>query len=109
MSKFMGPGAGIGLEQNLSWQRYLQQNLIWRKTHPGGWLWGYWNCSGDRNCPRGARRYYGGKIDNVIMRILDVFMAVPNLVLAIALACALWGRGQSRCVRGIPVRPHYAI
>ncbi len=33
--------------------------------------------------------YYGGKIDNVIMRVLDVFMAMPNLLLAIAISASL--------------------
>ena len=33
--------------------------------------------------------YYGGKIDNVIMRILDVFNAVPSILLAIAIVAAL--------------------
>lgn len=32
--------------------------------------------------------YYGGKIDNVIMRILDVFNAVPSILLAIAIIAA---------------------
>jgi peptide/nickel transport system permease protein len=33
--------------------------------------------------------YYGGKIDNVIMRFMDVFLAIPSMVLAIALVAAL--------------------
>ena len=33
--------------------------------------------------------YYGGVIDQVIMRILDVFFAFPRIILAIALAAAL--------------------
>lgn len=33
--------------------------------------------------------YYGGKIDNVIMRICDVIQSIPGLILNIALACAL--------------------
>lgn len=33
--------------------------------------------------------YYGGRIDNYIMRFLDVFMAIPNLLLAIAIAAAM--------------------
>lgn len=35
--------------------------------------------------------YYGGWIDNVLMRITDVFLAFPPLLLAIALAAALGG------------------
>ena len=33
--------------------------------------------------------YYGGKIDMVIMRFMDVFLAIPSMVLAIALVAAL--------------------
>lgn len=32
--------------------------------------------------------YYGGKIDNIIMRVLDVFNAVPSILLAIAIIAA---------------------
>ncbi|MDD2495657.1 MAG: ABC transporter permease [Tissierellia bacterium] len=33
--------------------------------------------------------YYGNKIDNVIMRVMDIFLAVPNILLAIAIVSAL--------------------
>ena len=33
--------------------------------------------------------YYGGKTDNIIMRILDVFMAIPPMLLAMAIVAAL--------------------
>jgi len=33
--------------------------------------------------------YYGGKIDNVIMRIMDVFLAMPSILLAICIVAAL--------------------
>ena len=33
--------------------------------------------------------FYGGKIDNIIMRIMDVFLAVPSILLAIAIVSAL--------------------
>lgn len=33
--------------------------------------------------------YYGGKLDNIIMRIMDIFLAVPNILLAIAIVSAL--------------------
>jgi peptide/nickel transport system permease protein len=32
--------------------------------------------------------YYGGKIDNAIMRVMDVFMAIPSLLLSIAMVTA---------------------
>lgn len=53
--------------------------------------------------------YYGGVVDNVIMRILDIFMAVPNLVLAIALA-AVMGTGMTSCMLavGISAIPTFA-
>lgn len=33
--------------------------------------------------------YYGGKLDNIIMRIMDVFLAVPSILLAIAIVSSL--------------------
>lgn len=33
--------------------------------------------------------YYGGKLENVIMRIMDIFLAVPSILLAIAIVSAL--------------------
>lgn len=33
--------------------------------------------------------YYGGRTDNIIMRILDVFMSMPNLLLAIAISATM--------------------
>lgn len=33
--------------------------------------------------------YYGGKIDNLIMRVMDIFYALPSLILAIAISSAL--------------------
>lgn len=33
--------------------------------------------------------YYGGKVDNVLMRIMDVFLAIPGLLMAIAVVAAL--------------------
>lgn len=35
--------------------------------------------------------YYGGKVDNLIMRTLDVFYAIPNTLLAIAISSAMGG------------------
>lgn len=32
--------------------------------------------------------YYGGKLDNLIMRFMDVFMAIPSLLLSIAMVTA---------------------
>lgn len=58
--------------------------------------------------------YWGGWLDNLIMRINDVFMSIPYLVLAMAVAAALspglrsvviamivaWWRGYARLARG---------
>lgn len=33
--------------------------------------------------------YYGGRIDNLIMRVMDVFLAIPYMLLAIAIVSAL--------------------
>lgn len=36
--------------------------------------------------------YYGGKIDNILMRIMDIFLAIPGILMAIAVVAAL-GQG----------------
>jgi peptide/nickel transport system permease protein len=33
--------------------------------------------------------YYGGRLDNTIMRIMDIFLAIPSILLAIAIVSAL--------------------
>ena len=35
--------------------------------------------------------YYGGKVDNIIMRILDIFQSVPPMLMAIAVVAVLGG------------------
>ncbi|HAQ39992.1 MAG TPA: ABC transporter permease [Clostridiales bacterium] len=32
--------------------------------------------------------YYGGKVDNILMRIMDIFLAIPNMLMAITLVAA---------------------
>jgi len=44
--------------------------------------------------------YFGGKIDSILMRILDVIQAFPALVLAIAISTAL-GQGIANCIYAI--------
>ena len=33
--------------------------------------------------------YYGGKVDNVIMRLMDIILSLPYMLLAIAIVAAL--------------------
>lgn len=35
--------------------------------------------------------YYGGKMDNVLMRFMDVFLAIPSMLLAVCIVAALGG------------------
>ncbi|MDR1599502.1 MAG: ABC transporter permease [Oscillospiraceae bacterium] len=46
--------------------------------------------------------FYGGRIDNVVMRFMDVFMAIPSLLLAIAMVTA-FGTGTPILVLAIAV------
>ena len=49
-----------------------------------------------------AAGYYGGLYDNTIMRILDVFQAVPSMLLAIAIAATL-GTGYINCIIALTI------
>ncbi len=41
-------------------------------------------------CPLGLiAGFYGGKADSIIMRIVDVFMSIPNMLMAIAISATL--------------------
>lgn len=53
--------------------------------------------------------FYGGKTDNLLMRILDIYQSIPGLLLAIALAAAL-GPGINNAIIaiGISTIPAYA-
>ena len=53
--------------------------------------------------------YWGGKVDTVIMRIMDMMLAIPSILLAIALMAAL-GKGLDKAVIaiGIVSIPEYA-
>ena len=57
----------------------------------------------------GAAGYFGGKIDNILMRICDVFMAVPQMLLAMAVVSAL-GQGTFKMLIALSVAqfPRYA-
>ena len=46
--------------------------------------------------------FYGNRIDNLIMRILDIFSAIPNMLMAIAVSAALGG-GLFNCIIAISI------
>ena len=53
--------------------------------------------------------YFGGRIDNVLMRIMDVFLAIPSMLLAICIVAALGGGlGNLLLANGISQVPRYA-
>ena len=57
----------------------------------------------------GIAGFFGGKVDNIIMRFMDVILSVPSILLAIAFMAAL-GRGLDKAVLaiGIVSIPEYA-
>ena len=46
--------------------------------------------------------YYGGKVDMIIMRIMDIFMAIPGMLLAICIVAAL-GAGTEKLVIALTI------
>lgn len=46
--------------------------------------------------------YFGGRMDNVIMRLMDIFQALPPMVLAIAV-CAALGPGVNNCILALVI------
>lgn len=53
--------------------------------------------------------FYGGRIDNTIMRIMDIFLAIPSILLAIAIVAALGGSLFNLMIAvGISSIPQYA-
>ncbi|WP_313756039.1 ABC transporter permease [Tissierella sp.] len=53
--------------------------------------------------------FYGGKLDNIIMRIMDIFLAVPSILLAIAIVSALGTSMINLMIAvGISSIPNYA-
>lgn len=53
--------------------------------------------------------FFGGKIDNLIMRVLDVFQSIPGLLMAIAVS-AMLGPGFTNCIIALSIStcPAYA-
>jgi len=53
--------------------------------------------------------FFGGQIDNIIMRLLDIYQSVPMMVMAIALTSSLGAGMQSAVIAiGISTMPIYA-
>lgn len=53
--------------------------------------------------------FYGGRIDNIIMRIMDIFLAIPSILLAIAIVAALGGNIFNLMIAvGVSSIPQYA-
>lgn len=46
--------------------------------------------------------YFGGAFDTIAMRIVDIFQAIPNLVMAIAISAAL-GPGFKNCILALSI------
>jgi len=57
----------------------------------------------------GASGYFGGKVDEIIMRLCDIFIATPNVLLAMAIVAAL-GQGTFNMMFALAVAtfPGYA-
>lgn len=53
--------------------------------------------------------YYGGRIDNILMRIMDIFLAIPSMLLALVIVAAL-GQGLDKLLiaTGIAQIPRFA-
>lgn len=46
--------------------------------------------------------YYGGRVDNILMRISDVFMSIPAILLALAIVAAL-GQGLANLIIALSI------
>jgi len=46
--------------------------------------------------------YYGGKVDNVLMRFIDVFQSIPGFLLSVTVAATL-GRGLFNCMIAVGI------
>lgn len=46
--------------------------------------------------------YFGGAVDNILMRILDIFQAIPDMILTIAISAAL-GSGFDKTVMALAI------
>lgn len=46
--------------------------------------------------------YFGGRVDNIIMRIMDVFMAIPSMIMAIVIATTM-GSGMVTTILAVAI------
>ena len=44
--------------------------------------------------------FFGGKVDNLLMRFLDIFQSIPGMLMSIAISAVL-GRGLDKCILAI--------
>ena len=49
-----------------------------------------------------AAAYYGGKVDNILMRIMDILLAIPNTLLAICIIAA-FGLGMTKMILALMI------
>lgn len=53
--------------------------------------------------------YYGGKFDDIIMRVMDVLQAIPSMIMAISVAAMLGtGLGNAMIAIGVTLIPRFA-
>jgi peptide/nickel transport system permease protein len=54
------------------------------------------------SCIGAVAGYYGGRVDETLMRIMDVFLAIPNTLLAISIVAAL-GQGITNLMTALAI------
>lgn len=61
-------------------------------------------------CVLGAlAAYYGGRLDNIVMRIMDIIMAIPGFLLAVSISAALGSGIQNAAIAiGVGSIPQFA-
>lgn len=53
--------------------------------------------------------YYGGKLDDVVMRLMDILQAIPSMIMAISVAAMLGtGLGNAMVAIGVTLIPRFA-
>lgn len=53
--------------------------------------------------------YYGGKLDDIVMRLMDILQAIPSMIMAISVAAMLGtGLGNAMVAIGVTLIPRFA-